>query len=83
MTLAPSVSVIGCGWFGLPLAKALLSQGYRVKGSKRTQDGVESLAGLGIEAFRFDLEDEAPLPASLLDAQVVVINIPPGFKGGD
>ena len=27
------ISILGCGWLGLPLAKALLKNGFSVKGS--------------------------------------------------
>lgn len=29
----PTVSILGCGWLGLPLAEQLLAEGYSVKGS--------------------------------------------------
>jgi UDP-N-acetyl-D-mannosaminuronate dehydrogenase len=28
------ISILGCGWLGLPLAKALLQKGFSVHGSK-------------------------------------------------
>ncbi|MDC1274067.1 SDR family NAD(P)-dependent oxidoreductase, partial [Flavobacteriaceae bacterium] len=27
------IGIIGCGWLGLPLAKSLISNNYKVKGS--------------------------------------------------
>ena len=32
-----NVSVLGCGWLGMPLAISLLDEGYSVKGSTTTE----------------------------------------------
>ncbi|GIU28359.1 SDR family NAD(P)-dependent oxidoreductase [Shewanella schlegeliana] len=81
-----SVCIVGCGWFGLPLAKALVAGGVKVFGSKRLQTEVLSLQKLGINGFRLDLDDDAMLAqertdiARALSADCLVINIPPGLR---
>ncbi|MCL2919800.1 SDR family oxidoreductase [Shewanella litorisediminis] len=78
-----TISIIGCGWFGLPLARLLKSKGLTVKGCKRTPAGVDVLTQAGIEGYCVDLDQDAALPEGLLDADVLVINLPPGLRRGD
>ncbi|WP_394147766.1 SDR family NAD(P)-dependent oxidoreductase [Shewanella atlantica] len=53
-----TVSIVGCGWFGLPLAKALVEQGYVVSGSKRKADAAAALTLDGISGFSLDLDKQ-------------------------
>ncbi len=78
-----TVAVLGCGWLGLPLAKKLLSQGYRVLGTTTTPEQLPLLAAAGIEARLLQLGNdfsaaaEANLVTWLQQADTLVINIPP------
>jgi nucleoside-diphosphate-sugar epimerase len=78
-----SVSIIGCGWFGLPLAKRLLAAGLSVKGCKRAREGVDDISALGIEGYRLDLQEDAAVPGPLLKADCFIINLPPGIRRGE
>ncbi|MCG9696339.1 SDR family oxidoreductase [Shewanella sp. Isolate11] len=81
-----SVAVVGCGWFGLPLAKALVTQGIKVSGSKRDLQKALGLNQDGIDGFKLDLTHDVKLnPPDLakLHADAIVINIPPGLRRGD
>lgn len=49
------VSIIGCGWLGLPLAKFLVQKGFPVKGSVTTESKINQLASLGIKPFLINL----------------------------
>jgi nucleoside-diphosphate-sugar epimerase len=49
------ISILGCGWLGLPLAKDLLGNGFSVKGSTTSTDKISVLDNLGIEAFLINL----------------------------
>ncbi|MEZ7854793.1 MAG: SDR family NAD(P)-dependent oxidoreductase, partial [Cyclobacteriaceae bacterium] len=31
------ISILGCGWLGLPLARQLVQQGHQIKGSTTSQ----------------------------------------------
>ena len=72
------VSIIGCGWLGLPLAERLLRDGYTVKGSTTSAEKRAALQQRGIDAYQLHLN---PKPngdlAALLQADAVIINIPP------
>jgi 3-hydroxyisobutyrate dehydrogenase-like beta-hydroxyacid dehydrogenase len=45
------ISILGCGWLGLPLAKALLENGFAVKGSTTSQEKLSVLENSGIQPF--------------------------------
>ncbi|ABV87016.1 NAD-dependent dehydratase [Shewanella pealeana] len=81
-----SVCIVGCGWFGLPLAKALNDRGVKVYGSKRVQSEALLLKEQGIEGFRLDLDNDEQLIqdkteiCEALKADCLVINIPPGLR---
>ncbi|PAW93837.1 hypothetical protein CKK33_10155 [Mucilaginibacter sp. MD40] len=79
-----TISILGCGWYGLPLAKALVSDGYKVKGSTTSGSKVEQLAGAGIEPFILDLSaDRSTFPDDFFDTDVLVIAIPPKTRSGE
>ena len=74
-----SVSILGCGWFGWPLAQRLKSSGWRVCGSKTSDAGVAELTNSGINGFILHLNPEPaqPVAPELLGNEVAVINMPP------
>ncbi len=72
------ISIIGCGWLGLPLGKFLAEQSYLVKGSTTSEEKLPLLTQAGIQAYKIivtnQLEGE---PKDFFDADILVINIPP------
>lgn len=72
------VSVLGCGWLGLPLAKMLLDKGYKVKGSTTNPEKIDTLKKLGVQPYlvAFDPEPLYELK-DFFDADILFINIPP------
>jgi nucleoside-diphosphate-sugar epimerase len=80
-----TVSILGCGWLGLPVAENLLASGYVVKGSTTTPAKLELLAAKGINPYLIDLNTEIPA-ASLSDflaAEYLIISFPPGLRAGN
>lgn len=77
MNLKKSVSILGCGWLGLPLAKQFVNEGYTVKGSTTSPDKLDLLQAEGIKPYLFRLSD-SELPADFLQAEILVIAVPPG-----
>jgi nucleoside-diphosphate-sugar epimerase len=77
-----TVSVLGCGWLGLPLGEHLLSLGFKVKGSTTRESKLETLRTRGIEAYKINLipELEADDIERFLDADTLFINIPPAAR---
>ena len=78
-----TVAVLGCGWLGLPLAQALLTQGHRVLGTTTTPSQLPVLQAAGIEPHLLQLgadfsnADEARLTSILRAADILVLNVPP------
>ncbi|NTV98861.1 MAG: SDR family NAD(P)-dependent oxidoreductase, partial [Chlorobiaceae bacterium] len=74
-----SISILGCGWLGLPLARALVSEGYRVMGSTTGERKLELLRDAGTEPFIIRLEPEAVGDdiTDFLQSDILVIDIPP------
>jgi nucleoside-diphosphate-sugar epimerase len=71
-----SVSILGCGWLGLPLAQKLHDQNFIVKGSTTSEDKIESLKNKGIQAFNIQLP-ERNISHEFFKSDYLVINIPP------
>ena len=82
------ISIMGCGWLGLPLAERLVNAGYTVKGSTTTPHKVDLLQQKGIHPYLLDLQDDNLDKAALtefLQTQVLILNIPPHLRsdGGE
>ena len=79
-----TVSIIGCGWLGIPLAETLIQEGATVKGSTTREEKLPLLEEKGIDPYLISLSLEkmiGDLP-SFMDTDIVIINIPPGRKSG-
>ncbi|MCK8492133.1 NAD(P)H-binding protein [Spirosoma sp. RP8] len=73
-----TVSIIGCGWIGLPLAERLVKTGYTVKGSTTSAEKISVLRQKGIEAHLLALNPEPQGNLSaLLQADTLIVDIPP------
>lgn len=81
-----TVSIIGCGWLGLPLAERLVAEGYTVRGSTTSAEKLSVLRRKGIDAYLLHLN---PNPIGelvpLLQADTLLIDVPPkaGKMGDD
>lgn len=73
-----TISILGCGWFGLELAKALIQKGYIVKGSSTTADKLELLSSHHIQPFLVNIQkDEASYDDDFFKSDILFICIPP------
>lgn len=69
------ISIIGLGWFGEPLAKALLKDGHQIFGTTRT---LEKKAELEKENISVEvLEYPHYVKKDLLESDIIILNIPP------
>ncbi|SFW34884.1 SDR family oxidoreductase [Chitinophaga sancti] len=78
-----SISVLGCGWLGLPLAGLFVQQGYRVKGSVTSEEKLGSLFEKGILPYQLRISDQeidCSDLAGFLDSDILIINFPPGRR---
>ncbi len=80
--MTESISVLGCGWLGFPLAKALVDQGYKVLGSTTNPNKFNQLEQGGIQPYLLELVPAINQSADqdFFQSDVLVINIPPGRK---
>ncbi|SMD34688.1 Nucleoside-diphosphate-sugar epimerase [Reichenbachiella faecimaris] len=73
-----TISVLGCGWLGLPLGKHLAIAGYKIKGSTTRVDKLPQLESAGIKPYHFTLNPELEGRASnFFESNVLLINLPP------
>lgn len=74
-----TVSILGCGWLGVPLGKYLLGNGFSIKGSVTSQEKFGQLSGAGITPYRIVLNDSEVLVDDLafFEAEMLIISIPP------
>jgi nucleoside-diphosphate-sugar epimerase len=78
------ISILGCGWLGLPLAKALLINGFSVKGSTTSEGKLSTLKSLGINPFLVALDSKniaGAIEDFLNGSETLVIDIPPQLRG--
>ena len=74
----PVVSILGCGWLGLPLAHYLNGKGYLVKGSRTSPQGAHQLREQGIEGYAVSLDKEGITgDKNFWQADILVVNFPP------
>lgn len=79
-----NISILGCGWLGLPLAKSLLSKGFSVKGSTTSLDKISLLQNTGMEAFQIALSKNkisGEIDSFLSNSEILIIDIPPKLRG--
>lgn len=84
------ISILGCGWLGLPLGEFLVKNGHTVKGSTTSESKIALLSAVNIEPFLLKftpkIESASPLSVSsqttknitqFLDSEILIICIPP------
>lgn len=77
-----NLSILGCGWLGLPLAEALLHDGFAVRGSTTTAAKIPALQSRSIAAFLVEADTDGAsetLTAFLQDTEILIIAFPPRF----
>jgi nucleoside-diphosphate-sugar epimerase len=82
------ISILGCGWLGLPLAKSLIEKGFSVKGSTTTLEKMSVLENARIIPFLVSLsavevcdETKSSIEQFLNHSEILIINIPPKLRG--
>jgi nucleoside-diphosphate-sugar epimerase len=77
--MKPSISILGCGWLGYPLALELIKAGYIVKGSSRSEKRIELMKQKHIEAYQlsFDPIGKGKMLNEFFNSKVIIIAIPP------
>jgi len=72
------ITIIGCGWLGLPLAEELVKQGHRVAGSVREPEKLEELKAIGVKGFHYSSEQRTSLPDEICaETEYLILTLPP------
>ena len=80
------ISILGCGWLGLPLAEELIKNDYEVTGSTTSESKLKVLKNVGISPFLIKLEENeitGNLESFLANTDVLVVDIPPKLRGNN
>ena len=80
-----TISILGCGWLGLPLAQTLQQQGYQVKGSTTRPEKLSLLEERGIVPYliHFSPEINDDYDKGFFDSEILLVNIPPKRHSGE
>lgn len=83
LSLKSQISVIGCGWLGLALAKNLVKDQFIVKGSTTTKNKLDVLNTHKIKPYLVNLNESeitGDYSQFLTGSKTIIINIPPGLR---
>lgn len=77
-----TIGIIGCGWLGIPLGKALQQKDFIVRGTRRSEKGIQLLKENGINAFQLEvLPNKVSGDLSFFSGlESLLISIPPERK---
>jgi hypothetical protein len=78
------ISLLGCGWLGLPLAQKLINSRFVVKGSTTSEAKMGILENAGIAPYRITLSANAVDGdiGAFLSSEILIIDIPPKTSEG-
>ena len=78
-SLNEKVSILGCGWYGLPLSQRLVNEGYVVKGSSTRISKLGEIALSGAIPFHIALTvgKEEPRIDDFFRCDTLIVTIPP------
>ena len=72
------ISILGCGWYGLALAKKLISLGYNVKGSTTNEVKLAPFKAVGITPYLVNIEENTnQYDEGFFDCDILLIAISP------
>ncbi|RZS99073.1 NAD(P)-binding domain-containing protein [Aquimarina brevivitae] len=82
--MSKTISILGIGWLGFPLALDLIAKGYQVKGSTTSLMKIRKLKQKGIQPYHIIVKENGiagEIKEFLEESEVLIINIPPGLRG--
>lgn len=76
------ISILGCGWLGLPLGDFLIKKGHSVFGSTTRKEKFDEIKAASIQPFLINLPDEFDEKkiSDFFQTDILILNIPPGRK---
>ena len=73
--MSKSISILGSGWLGIPLADSLMEQGHEVVLSTSNQEKLEDLQSQGYKSVQIDIVKQNKLPTEFQNSEVLIIAI--------
>lgn len=83
MATKNNISILGCGWLGLPLAKTLAAHGFYIKGSTTSPSKLEILEKMGVEPYLIELKPDTiqgEIAEFLRTSSTLILDVPPKAK---
>lgn len=74
------ISILGCGWLGLPLGEVLSNHNYAVKGSTRSEEKLKLIENNGMEPYQADMCNLHGVDTAFWEADVLLVTLPPDRK---
>lgn len=77
------LSILGCGWLGLPLAASLIKKGFTVNGSTTSAGKLTVLQSNGVNPFLVNLTAngiDGDMGHFLSQSEILIIDIPPKLR---
>lgn len=78
------ISILGCGWLGLPLAQQFIAKDYEVKGSTTSIAKHHELKEQNIQPYIIELHEHevfGDFEHFLEGSEILIINFPPKLRG--
>lgn len=78
------ISILGCGWLGLPLAQQFIREGFQIKGATTSESKLSVLQNAGIQPYLLSISSdgiEGDIHSFLKDSEILILNIPPKLRG--
>ena len=73
--MSKSISILGCGWLGIPLAESWIADGKSVCGSTTSTEKIDLLESKKINAYSVNLEDEQTDLSEFLSSDILIISV--------
>jgi nucleoside-diphosphate-sugar epimerase len=70
-----TISILGCGWLGTPLAEYFIKTGYHIRGSTTSVDRINELSSKGIEPFIVDINKTDSISKQFLNSKYFIASI--------
>jgi nucleoside-diphosphate-sugar epimerase len=71
------ISILGCGWLGMPLGKKLVELGFSVNGSTTRESKLNHIEDCGMTPFQIDLKNQTDGFDAFFKTEILIITLPP------
>jgi|TARA_A100000171_G_C2140055_1_gene154391 nucleoside-diphosphate-sugar epimerase len=70
-----TISILGSGWLGLPLAQDFIKAGYEVKASTTSENRIADLTSIGAKPFIVNIDTLTDSVKDFLQSDILIVNI--------